>query len=171
MTTFGRKRATPITEERALEKLATLCSAAEHCRQEMVDKCAAWGLPNDAAQRVADRLEADRFIDDSRFAPLFVRDKARFGGWGPIKVRMALKARRVDDDTANEAIDAFDKDEWRAILRHALEQKLKTARKDDPQKLLASLIRFATQRGFDYAAVRDALNEIWAEANTGELDP
>lgn len=170
MTTFGRKRTLQITEEQALDKLATLCSTTEHCRQEMVDKCAAWGLPDDAAQRVADRLEAERFVDDSRFAPLFVRDKARFGGWGPLKIKMALKAKGIDGGTASEAIDAFDKGEWRAILRHALEQKLKTTRKDDPQKLLASLIRFAAQRGYDYAATRQVLDEIWAEADVRELD-
>ena len=155
----------PISEDQALDKLSTLCAAAEHCRQEMVEKCQKWGLSDDAAERVADRLVAERFVDDRRYAPLYVRDKARFGGWGPIKIRMQLKAKGIDTDIINDAIDSFSTTEWEDILRHALEQKLRTTKKDDPQKLFASLVRFGMQRGYDYSAIRKALSGIVEETN------
>ncbi len=155
----------PVTESFALDKLSSLCAASEHCRQDVVGKCAAWGLDADAANRVADRLVEERFVDDSRFAPLFVRDKARLSGWGPVKVRQQLKIKGIDPDTITNAITAFDAAEWNDILRHALQQKLRTTKKDDPRKLYAALVRFALQRGFEYQTIRHALQDILASTD------
>lgn len=156
-----------MTEDMALARLANLCSASEHCEQEMAEKCAKWGLSPEAASRVVARLVKEGFVDDRRFAPLFVRDKARLSGWGPVKVRMQLKAKGVADDTTDDAIAAFPVDEWRSILVKALRSKLRTASIPDDAdalaygtKLYASLARFAMQRGFDYDEVRKAIAEL-----------
>ncbi len=165
---FRKRPIAPMTSPQALERLARLCAASEHSRQEMVDKAISWGLAASEAQQVADRLVAERFVDDARFAPLFVRDKARLSGWGPMKIKMQLRTKGVADDIATEAIDAIDAEEWHEILKHALTQKMRTTRKDDPAKLSASLTRFALQRGFDYSAVRKALSDMgqdWPEAS------
>ena len=157
---FPKRPGAPMTSSQALERLARLCAASEHSRQEVVDRAVSWGLATSEAQQVADRLVAERFVDDARFAPLFVRDKARLSGWGPVKIKMQLRAKGVADDIATDALDAIDSEEWHEILKHALAQKLRTTRKDDPAKLSASLTRFALQRGFDYPAVRKALNDM-----------
>ncbi len=164
---FPQKNKTPLSEAQALDKLAQLCSASEHCRQEMVEKCKGWGLPPDACQRVADTLVRERFVDDGRYAPAFVRDKARFSGWGPAKVRMQLVAKGIDENLADDAIDAFDKDEWQGILIRALQSKLRSARVPEGEadmaygsKLFASLVRFALGRGFSYEQARHAIDSI-----------
>lgn len=155
-----------ITEEQALNKLANLCSASEHCAQEMADKCTTWGLSSEAAARVVSRLEKEGFVSDARFAPLYVRDKARFSGWGPVKVRMQLKMKGISEDLIDDAIAAFPSDEWHAILLKAIASKLRampTPADDDPasaSKLYASLVRFALQRGFEYDEVRKAIAEL-----------
>lgn len=158
-----------ITEDQALNRLANLCSASEHCEQEMAEKCAKWGLPAQAAARIVGRLVKEGFVSDARFAPLFVRDKVRFSGWGPVKVRMQLKMKGIDDNLADDAIAAFPADEWHSILLRALKSKLRTASApaSDEQdglaygsKLYASLVRFALQRGFEYDEVRRAIAEL-----------
>lgn len=40
-----------MTEQQALLKLTTLCTQAEHCSQEMIDKMKKWELPEDAIAR------------------------------------------------------------------------------------------------------------------------
>ncbi len=39
------KHKKPMTEQQALLKLTTLCTQAEHCSQEMLDKMKKWELP------------------------------------------------------------------------------------------------------------------------------
>ena len=79
-----------ITEEKALALLASECSKAEHCTGEMMQKMEKWGLPPDARQRVLSRLVDGRYVDDRRFAPLFVRDKLKFNKWGRRKIAEAM---------------------------------------------------------------------------------
>ena len=40
----------PMTEEQALLKLTTLCTKAEHCSQEMLDKMKKWELAETHSQ-------------------------------------------------------------------------------------------------------------------------
>ena len=143
-----------------MNRLAQMCSVAEHSRQEMVEKAIEWGVDPADAQSIADRLVSERFVDDNRFAPIFVRDKARFSGWGPVKIRMALLQKGVDENVADDAIDAFPKDEWHKLLMKALASKIRTTHQDDPQKLLASTVRFGLQRGFAYDEIRKAINDL-----------
>ena len=57
----------PMTEQQALLKLTTLCTQAEHCSQEMLDKMKKWELPEDAIARNMEFLTQKKFIDDERF--------------------------------------------------------------------------------------------------------
>ena len=62
----------PMTEEQALLKLTTLCTKAEHCSQEMLDKMKKWGLEEEAIARNMEFLTQKKFIDDERFARFFI---------------------------------------------------------------------------------------------------
>ena len=92
----------PVSEPQALQKLAALCSRSEHSSGEIREKMRRWQLPSDAQERIVQRLVAERFIDDSRFARLFVRDRLRFASWGERKILMALRQKGIDEATAAE---------------------------------------------------------------------
>lgn len=170
---FPQKPRKAISEEAALARLAQQCSAAEHCSGDIRATCQKWGLGPDAAERIVATLVRERFVDDSRFAPLFVKDKARFEGWGPAKIRMKMQAKGLDDSVIDDALAALDKEEWQAILLKALKSKLRTARSpqgDEPDlaygtKLYASLVRFALQRGFAYSDVAKAIERLGGGGN------
>ncbi len=153
----------PISEEEALSRWARKCSVAEHCSGEVRNSCKEWGLSTEATNRIVSRLQADRYIDDSRYAPIFVKDKVRFSGWGPIKIRMTLLGKGIDEVLADNAIDSFDKQEWQGVLISALKTKLRTITSDDGQKIYASLVRFALSRGFSFDQVNTAIRQIRQE--------
>ena len=85
----------PITEQEALQKLSALCARAEHSSGEMLEKMRRWQLSEDAHERVLDRLIDEKFVDDERFARLFVREKIRFDRWGRRKIEQALYQKRA----------------------------------------------------------------------------
>ena len=101
----------PVSEPQALQKLAALCSRSEHSSGEIREKMRRWQLPSDAQERIVQRLVAERFIDDSRFARLFVRDRLRFASWGERKILMALRQKGIDEATAAEALGEVSDDE------------------------------------------------------------
>ena len=132
----------PVSEPQALQKLAALCSRSEHSSGEIREKMRRWQLPSDAQERIVQRLVAERFIDDSRFARLF--DKALHER----KILMALRQKGIDEATAAEALGEVSDDEWLAVLRSVIAAKRRTTNAASDYELNAKLMRHALSRGF-----------------------
>ncbi len=147
------------TEQEALSKLSALCSRAEHSSGEMREKMRRWQLPADAAERVLERLVAERYIDDSRYCRLFVRDKLRFDRWGRRKIEQALYRKGIGAADIDAALDAVTDDEWLAALRPLLAAKRRTVKSENPYEASAKLVRFAMGRGFDIRLVRLCIDD------------
>ena len=148
----------PITEQEALQKLAALCARAEHSSGEMLEKMRRWQLPDDARERVLDRLIDEKFVDDERFARLFVREKIRFDRWGRRKIEQALYAKGVDQDISAAVLDEVDDEEWTEALRPLLASKRRTVKGANDYERNGKLIRFAMSRGFGMDIIRRCMD-------------
>ena len=62
-----------LTDEEALNRVASYCSAAEHCRAEVNEKLQRWGIAYETIARILERLETEKYIDDERFCRAFLR--------------------------------------------------------------------------------------------------
>ena len=60
------------TPEQALRSLMNMAARAERCSADALRLMKGWGVVDVDAQRVLQRLVAERFIDDSRYAGAFV---------------------------------------------------------------------------------------------------
>ncbi|MBR1687349.1 MAG: RecX family transcriptional regulator [Prevotella sp.] len=148
----------PITEQEALSRLSLLCSQAEHCTGEMLEKMRRWQLDDAAQARIMQRLTEGRYIDDERYARAFVRDKVRFGKWGRRKIEQALWQKRIADDIREQVLNEVSDDEYLCVLRPLIAQKRRTTRAASDYELNAKLIRFAAGRGFTMDIIRQCLN-------------
>ena len=143
-----------ITEKEALNKLAALCSRAEHCSFEMRRKMTLWGLAEDAQNRVVDALTEGRYIDDERYARAFANDKVRYDKWGRHKVDQALYMKHISED----------------IRRRVLKAKMKSVKAKSDYELSCKLIRYALGRGYDMEEIRNCLGELYREEEVAEDD-
>lgn len=148
----------PVSEPQALQKLAALCSRSEHSSGEIREKMRRWQLPSDAQERIVQRLVAERFIDDSRFARLFVRDRLRFASWGERKILMALRQKGIDETTAAEALGEVSDDEWLAVLRSVIAAKRRTTKAASDYELNVKLMRHALSRGFTMRLIQQCVD-------------
>ena len=138
---------------RCLSRLQKLCSKAEYCRADIYRK-ALKDLEGDeeAAAKVVEALQADKYIDDARYAAAYAREKATLQGWGPVKIRFQLRGKGVSDAHIVAALEEIEPEKAEARLAKLLESKAKTL-KGDPQGRL-KLIKFALSRGYDYDVVK-----------------
>lgn len=139
-----------MTAEQAQAKLEDMCVTAEHCEGEMREKLRKWQIPSTLADQIIDSLKKRKFIDDSRFAHAYVRDKYRFAHWGKRKIAMGLAAKRVGRDIVADAISSIDEDEYIEIARRALAAKVRMA----PDAISTyegrtKLFRFLVGRGYE----------------------
>ncbi len=145
------------SENEAYLTLAALCAQAEHCQYEMVEKMRRWELSEEAQARVMQRLVAERYVDNERFARAFVKDKIRYNKWGRRKVEQALWAKHIDEDIRQRVLDEVDDEEYISVLRPLLKQKRKTTKANSDYELNGKLIRFAMGRGFTMDIIKQCI--------------
>ena len=110
-----------ITKEKALERLASLCSRAEQCEFDLIKKLTGWGLSSSEKKEIIDYLKENRYVDNARYAASFANDKARFLSWGPYKIRVELLKRRIPAPLVKEVVNSVDSEYWKeGLLKKAV---------------------------------------------------
>ena len=109
------------------------------------------------AEEILASLVADGYVDDLRYATAFARDKAALGGWGPVKIRYALRAKRIDSSTIDAALQEIEPEKALGKLERLLAAKRRTL-EGDPQ-IKMKLMRYALSRGYEYDDVRRLLDD------------
>ena len=138
-----------LTDEEALNRVASYCSTAEHCRAEINEKLQRWGIAYETIARILDQLEAEKFIDDERFCRAFVNDKFRFSKWGKMKIAQGLYMKKIPSDVVWRYLNEIDEEEYLSVLRDLLASKRTSIHASDDYELNGKLMRFAMSRGFE----------------------
>jgi regulatory protein len=141
------------------DRLRGLCSRREYCVEDVRQK-ALKALEGDkaAAARVVATLVAEKYVDDLRYASAFARDKASIQGWGDVKIRYMLSAKRISREVVDQALAEIDADRASSKLFKLLETKHKSLC-DDPQCRL-KLLRFALGRGYGYDDASAVISQL-----------
>lgn len=148
------------SESEMLNDLTKYCSCSERCLFDVRKKMQAADLSAAAEKRIIDKLLMEKFVDEKRFARSFVHDKFQLNHWGRIKIAYELKARGIQPDDCNEAVETIDEDEYIAVLTDVLTHKKRTVKGHSPQDIFLKLCRFAVARGFETPLVVSTLKKI-----------
>ena len=144
----------------ALSYTMDLCSRQEKCNSEIRKKLEKFKLPGRHVEKVLQTLKKEGFIDESRYAGMFVRDKLRINRWGKIKIRYMLMAKQIPEEVIRDAIDGIDDHNYLEILKEELIKKRLQIKDDNPFMVRNKLARFGQQRGFESGLIFQVLDEM-----------
>ena len=139
------------------DRLRGLCSRREYCVEDVRQK-ALKALDGDAAlaEELVGTLVKEKYVDDLRYASAFARDKSSIQGWGEVKIRYMLSAKKISREVIEQALGEIDAERASSKLQKLLETKYRSLR-EDPQCRL-KLLRFALGRGYSYDEVNATIN-------------
>lgn len=146
--------------KKAFDRAQWLCSQSEKCIFDIEKKLQQWGVNESEGKKIIDALLEDEFIDESRYTLAFAREKARFNKWGPKKIEMALRAKRIGNEHIDNAIEEISEFTNNHKLHEILAAKAKTIKAKDSYDLKTKLIRFGISRGFEYGQVLGIAEKI-----------
>lgn len=149
-----------MTEQQALFKLTALCSQAEHCSGEMMEKMQKWGLSEEVQARCMAYLIKEKYVDDERYCRFFIRDKIKYNGWGRRKIEQALYLKHVAKDISAPIFSEIEDEEYLTVLRPLLQQKYKSIKANSDYERSMKLIKFAVSRGFELDIIRKCIDNI-----------
>ena len=147
----------------ALSYTMDLCSRQEKCSSEIREKLKKFKVQEAAVEKVLQILKKEGFIDESRYAGMFVRDKLRINRWGKIKIQYMLSSKRIPDEIIREAMEGIDDQNYLEILKEELSKKQKSVKVENPFEVRNKLARFAQQRGFESGLIFQVLDEMKKE--------
>lgn len=162
MTPAPRERKTK-TAAQALQSLMRLCSRAEKSTGDARRLMHTWGVPETEQQEVVDKLVAQRFIDNRRYAEAYTREKSSLAGWGARKIAMQLRQKGVEREIISQTLAMLDADAQDDKLVEKLQRKLRTIKAANRYELRGKLLRYALGLGYDYGQAVGVLDKIHLE--------
>ncbi|MBK1694462.1 RecX family transcriptional regulator [Chromatium weissei] len=135
-----------------------LLAQRDHTRRELMRKLMQRGFVEMAIQPVLNQLEAQGFINESRFAEHYAAERAN-KGFGVLRIRSELHERGLSATLIEQALEPM-KNDWAELLTAAYHRRfndaLPTNRADYGRRA-----RFLEQRGFPTNLIRRFLR--WSD--------
>ena len=166
MKTAQRK---PMKPQAAVLRLEDLCARSEQCTADLLRKLSTWGLSKSDSEKIIKHLTETRFLDDSRYARAYVRDKYRFSGWGRKKIISGLYTKHISKSLIEEAITEINLKEYATIAFRAIASKLRQLPPDmSHSEKRQRLMRFAAGRGYEVALIIKIIDSqrLWQSSET-----
>ena len=142
----------PLSEEQAYQKLASLCAVSEQCIDDVRRKLQRWTVIGDA-EAIIDRLVKERFIDEHRYARAFALDKFRYNHWGREMIRMEMKRRHIATADIEYGLSEIPEEEYTAALVRLLDNKRPSVKGKNEYEVKQKLIRYAIGKGYEMEEV------------------
>ncbi len=147
-----------ITDSKiALQKAEKYCIYQERAQQEVRDKLYGWGLHQRDVENIISELIIQDFLNEERFANAYALGKFRQKGWGKIKIKQALKLKRVPEGLIKKALQQIDLDDYLLRLKGILEKKAVLLKEKDVYKRSCQLKQYAFGKGYEGGLVDDVL--------------
>lgn len=134
----------------------------DHSIKEIYEKCHQKGYPPDVIQSAIEVFEKKGFLDDKRFAELFVADKCKIHNWGPLKIQKELAQKGVKKQYIKDALekiiseDSLDK----ALVSAVKKARRQLVRTEAGLKRKKRLVDFLVRKGFPWHLVMNNSDEL-----------
>jgi regulatory protein len=143
-----------------LDKAMAQCSRREFCIDDIRGKLSLWGLEKEDADKIIETLISEKFIDETRYASAFVRDKFKYNKWGRVKIVVHLRSKKIAEDKINEALSLIDNDQYIIFLRGLLESHRRTVKSKNNYDLKSKLMHYGLSKGFESSLLYEILNDL-----------
>lgn len=146
----------PIT---ALRKAEKYCVYQERAQQEVREKLYSFGLHQRDTEQIISELIINNFLNEERFANAYALGKFRQKGWGKIKIKQALKLKRIPEGMIKKALLQIDLDDYLEKLKGILEKKAAVLKETEPYKRSYQLKQYAFGKGYEGNLVAEILKD------------
>ena len=146
-----------FSRQQAKVKAESYCAYQERSQFEIRNKLYEWGLFQNDVEEIISELIESNFLNEELFALAYTLGKFRIKSWGKIKIKQALKLKRVPDKLIKKSLQSIDDDDYLTMLKRILEKKAENLRETDSFKRRYLLTRYGSGKGFELDLISDLL--------------
>lgn len=140
-----------------LEKAKHYCAIQERAASEVKKKLFEWKVRPEKINAILETLLKENYINELRFAKVFVSGKFRIKKWGRIKIKSELRARKISEMNIQLALQEIDEDEYLVTLEEVINKKRSTLSEPHSYNNKAKVLNFAASKGYEKHLIMDLL--------------
>lgn len=143
-----------------LARIHHYCAYQERCSRDVENKLMQWKVPSEKVKRIMKLLKEEGFIDEERFARIFVRGKFHINKWGRSKIRHELKIRSIPEAMAHKAMEEIGEDDYVRTIRELVLKKKIAINSGKYLNVREKILTFVTGKGFEPDLISKVLTEL-----------
>lgn len=146
----------------AYESALNLLTARDMTAHDLKSALRRRGYLDPVAESVCERLIENRLINDSRYAQRYVelRQDAAVGRYA---MKRKLRAKGIDEDVAEEALEVLDDESQLASARELARKLSRKYANEEPYTRKSKLSQALARRGFSWDIVKEAVESLGIE--------
>ncbi len=148
------------TVEEALSKLQNYCSYQERCHQEVRRKLVSMRMIPEAIDQIIVALLDHNFLNEERFAKVYVRGKFRIKKWGRRRLTLELKKKEIGIFNINQAISQINELDYLEVFNDLSESRLSFIKESNKLKKRKKLADYLLYRGWESHLVYQRVSEL-----------
>ena len=143
--------------KKAFDYACRILSVSPKSQMELVKKLKAKYV-DEVIDEVINKLKEYGYIDDTEFSRMWIEERKRLKPAGKRKIAQELRAKGVDKQTVEDALQQFIPDDLDAAAEIVQKKINRAGGFPEDRRELQKLYRYLLYRGFDYDTIRQALD-------------
>jgi regulatory protein len=143
----------------ALNKAMAQCSRREFCIEDISNKLQLWDVEKNDTEKIIGILIKENFINESRYAIAFVKNKFNYNKWGKVKIAVHLRVKKLPPDIISSALDSIDNELYTKVLKELIANHRRAVKAKNQYDLKAKLLRYGLSKGFESSLLYNILND------------
>jgi len=138
----------------------------QHSTSELYIKLKQKGYETEFINEVLDDLKKKDYLDDTKFAEMFVEEKIKLKLWGEQKLRNELIKRGINSEIISDILRNKISDEDKlnnALIIATKKYDILKNRSVDKDVIKRKLITFLSSRGYKYDVIKEVCDELIIE--------
>ena len=146
-------------EKFILEKIQSYCHYQERCIKEVRNKLFFLKASNNTADKILQSLIDNDYLNEDRYAKMFIQGKLRIKKWGRIKLKYELRLKGLDINIIDDNINKIKEEEYIQYFNEFSINNIKFLKGTKDQKKRA-FINYFTYRGWENSLIYQKLKDI-----------
>lgn len=142
-----------------IKEILNFCTYRERSHAEVRKKIRSLGYDELETEEIIVFLIEENFLNEARYAEVYVRGKFNYNGWGKMKIIRGLKQNDVSEPLIKKALLEIDPEDYEQLIVRLIDQKNRDYLKEkNLWNRKQKIKQFLIQRGFEFELIDEQLN-------------
>ena len=149
-----------LSLKEVIQKLEYFCSYQERCHYEVENKLFGFQLSQTEKDTVIVHLIDHNYLNEERFALLFVKSKLNQKQWGKVRITLELKARKISSFLVNKALKTIDLEVYYTVFESLSERFWYSILEKNKLKKQKKFCDYLLRKGWESSLVYEKYSEL-----------